>query len=162
MEDKNMRARNKKYLMMVYSEDERYSPDGEGLSLGFYSDNPAEGLLQDIVFGNNVDELMICSDEDASNEGLFYILYAMEKNCFNMETGIKISHGTIDRDCIKEEIMEYERKNKKKRELEMVLYRQLSDNDVESIRVYWGAFYSDPFKYDGSVVVDLIKEFLRW
>ena len=42
---------NKKYVMIVTAEDERYGNPGYGLD--FFADNPWEGILNDIVFGNN-------------------------------------------------------------------------------------------------------------
>lgn len=58
----------KKYLMLVFEEN-------SDKSLEFYSDNPYRGRLSDIVYGDNVKELMISSDGH-SNEGLFYVLYS--------------------------------------------------------------------------------------
>lgn len=87
-------ANGKKYTMIVFEEDERYGSNGIGLD--FYSDNPAEGLLSDIVQGNNLEELMYSSD-GIDNEGLFYLLY-------NNETGKKIGSGTVDFEAIEEEI----------------------------------------------------------
>lgn len=45
----------KKYLMLVFEEN-------SDKSLEFYSDNPYRGRLSDIVYGDNVKELMISSD----------------------------------------------------------------------------------------------------
>ena len=42
-------ANGKKYTMIVFEEDERYGSNG--IQLGFYSDNPWEGNLSDIVEG---------------------------------------------------------------------------------------------------------------
>lgn len=90
--------KDKKYLMIVTEEDERYDRNEKQLS--FYSDNPFEGLLSDIVYGNNVDELQQ-SDDGHSNEGLFYVLYAIAD-------GKRIGYGTVDFDAIQEEIEAYE------------------------------------------------------
>ena len=90
---------DKKYTMIVMQEDERY---GREKQLDFYSDNPLEGYLSDIVFGDTVEELSKSSDGH-DNEGLFYILYAND-------SGKRIGSGTVDYDSIQEEIEEYEEK----------------------------------------------------
>ena len=90
---------DKKYTMIVTQEDERY---GKEKQLDFYSDNPWEGDLSDIVFGDSIEELSISSDGH-DNEGLFYILYAND-------SGKRIGSGTVDYDSIQEEIEEYEEK----------------------------------------------------
>lgn len=95
---------NKKYIMIVTAEDGRYGKPGYGLD--FFEDNPWEGRLNDIVFGDNLDELKISSDGE-SNEGLFYMLYAMESKD-EIAVGTKIGYGTVDWDAIEEEIWEYE------------------------------------------------------
>ena len=100
----NMKQTDKKYLMIVYQEDERYGTKGYGLD--FFIDNPAEGILSDMVFGNTADDLMISSDGE-SNEGLQYILYAIEDGL-----GWRIGSGTMDYDVILEEIGEYEKKKR--------------------------------------------------
>ena len=97
-----MKQTDKKYLMMVYEEDERYGTEGH--QLDFYIDNPAEGLLSDMVWGDNAEELMVSSDGEC-NEGLQYILYAIEDGL-----GRRIGSGTMDYDVISEEIGEYEKK----------------------------------------------------
>lgn len=84
----------KTYTMIVFEEDERYGKDG--MRLDFYSDNPVEGLLSDVVFGNDLDELMVSSDGQ-SNEGLFYLLY-------DNRTGKRIGSGTVDFTVIEEEV----------------------------------------------------------
>ena len=60
----------------------------------------------DIVFGNNLGELMISSDGE-DNEGLFYVLYAMEGQN-GVSIGTKIGSGTVEWNAIEEEIQEYE------------------------------------------------------
>ncbi len=87
-------ANGKKYTMIVFEEDERYGSNGIGLD--FYSDNPAEGLLSDIVQGDNLFELMYSSD-GVDNEGLFYMLY-------DNATGKRIGSGMVDFDAIEEEV----------------------------------------------------------
>lgn len=88
----------KKYVMIVTSEDERYENDE--VQLDFFWDNPWEGLLVDIVYGDSWDELF----GDGHNEGLFYQLYSTE-------TGERIGYGSLDPDSPREEIEEFE-KNK--------------------------------------------------
>lgn len=87
-------ANRKKYTMIVFEEDERYGKDG--VQLSFYADNPAEGLLSDIVQGDTIEELMHSSD-GFDNEGLFYLLYSND-------TGRRIGAGTINFEAIEEEI----------------------------------------------------------
>lgn len=82
---------DKKYVMIVTAEDERYGTAGYGLD--FFANSPAEGILNDIVYGDDLDELMVSSDGE-SNEGLFYLLYRMKKNESGISTGIKIGSGT--------------------------------------------------------------------
>ena len=89
---------DKKYTMIVTEEDERYET-GER-SLGFFADDPFEGRLSDIVFGDNADELLKSSDGH-DNEGLFYILYTNDG-------GKRIGSGVIEYDSIDEDIEEYE------------------------------------------------------
>lgn len=88
----------KKYVMIVTSEDERYGYDG--IQLDFFWNNPWEGLLVDIVYGNSYEELFGNGDY----EGLFYQLYSTE-------TGERIGYGSLDPDSPREEIEEFE-KNK--------------------------------------------------
>ena len=88
----------KKYVMIVTSEDERYGHDG--IQLDFFWDNPWEGLLVDIVYGDSYDELFGNGDY----EGLFYQLYSTE-------TGERIGYGELDPNSPKDEIEEFE-KNK--------------------------------------------------
>lgn len=87
-------ANGKKYTMIVFEEDERYGKDG--FRLEFYANNPAEGLLSDIVQGDNLEELMYSSD-GLDNEGLFYLLY-------ENETGKRIGLGMVDFVAIGEDI----------------------------------------------------------
>ena len=93
--------KDKKYMMIITEEDERY--DGKNTQLSFYANNPFEGKLSDIVYGDNVDELWISSDGH-DNEGLFYVLYATED-------GTKVGYGTVEFSAIAEEIEEYEENN---------------------------------------------------
>mgnify|MGYP000758714024 FL=1 len=89
----------KKYLMLVFEEN-------SDKSLEFYSDNPYHGRLSDIVYGDNVKELMISSDGH-SNEGLFYVLYSAVD-------GTMISYGIIDFAAITDEISSKENLSKAK------------------------------------------------
>lgn len=98
---------DKKYVMIVTAEDERYGTAGYGLD--FFANSPAEGILNDIVYGDDLDELMVSSDGE-SNEGLFYLLYRMKKNESGISTGIKIGSGTVDWSAI-----EWKRKREGKR-----------------------------------------------
>lgn len=84
-----------KYVMIITSEDERYA-SGEK-DLGWFGEHPWEGILEDIVFGNNWEELF----GDGRNEGLFYQLYSTE-------TGKRIGYGSLDPDTPREEIEEWE------------------------------------------------------
>lgn len=58
-----------KYTMIVTEEDERYANKEKGLS--FFAENPWEGCLNSIVYGDTADELIT---EAAKTEGLFYQL----------------------------------------------------------------------------------------
>ena len=78
----------KLFAMVVTAEDELYPNP-----LSHYSEHPDEGILEDIVYGDNYDELT-CNGE---YEGLFYILY-------DLRTGRKVSAGVIDPDGLEEEI----------------------------------------------------------
>ena len=55
------RNNNKKYVMIVTSEDERYNPnaphDGVGVQLGFFVDHPWEGRFECCIDGDNFREL---------------------------------------------------------------------------------------------------------
>ena len=90
---------DKKYIMIVTSEDERYNngkEDSKGLD--FFADSPWEGIFEGVLAGDSVDELM-----DADSEGLFYQLY-------EMENGKKIGYGTLSYNALKNDIEEHERK----------------------------------------------------
>lgn len=78
-----------KYCMIVTAEDERYGSEKE---LGYWAEHPEDGILQDIVFGQNIDTLI-----KPGNEGLFYQLY-------DMVSGKRIGYGSIDWGIIEEEI----------------------------------------------------------
>lgn len=103
----NKRNGNKKYVMIVTSEDDRYNPnapyDGVGVQLGFFADNPWEGRFECCIDGDSFGEL--CEEMERTDVGgLFYQLY-------ENKYGNRISYGTIDYDAIQDEIDEYEDKN---------------------------------------------------
>ena len=85
---------DKKYTMIVTEENNNHN-------LSFYANNPWEGNLIDITYGNNIDELMQSSD-GLDNEGLFYMLY-------ENKTGKRIGSGVVEYSVIQEEIEEYEK-----------------------------------------------------
>ena len=89
---------DKKYTMIVTQEDWRYPRE---VQISCFAEQPWEGELSDIVFGDNVDELSESSDGHP-NEGLFYMLYANN-------SGERIGYGVIHWDTIQENIDEYER-----------------------------------------------------
>lgn len=89
-----------KYTMIVTSEDERYRR--KEVQLDFYWDNPWEGKLEEVVYGDTWEDLF----GDGHNEGLFFQLY-------DNRTGTRISYGCIDLNTPKEEIEEWEKKLKK-------------------------------------------------
>lgn len=95
---------DKKYTMIITSEDERYRTvaDGRygvvGYQLSHWSDNPWDGLLVGVVHGNTCDELF----DQIDCEGLFYQIYS------NVN-GKMIGYGMADYDTITEEIKEYEK-----------------------------------------------------
>lgn len=105
---------NKKYVMIVTSEDERYNPNypvGGGVQLGFFADNPWEGRFECLIEGDNADEL----GEEIKRcdcEGLFYQLY-------ENEIGNRIGYGTVFYDAIEEDIEEYEAE---KDDIELLTY----------------------------------------
>lgn len=93
----NKRNGNKKYVMIVTSEDERY---GKEVQLDFFADRPWEGRFECCIDGDNFYDLRKnCIEYDV--EGLFYQLY--ENNY-----GERIGYGIVDFDAIEDEIAEYE------------------------------------------------------
>lgn len=152
-----MKPTNKKYCMVVYAEDERYGIAGHGLD--FFANNPAEGILQDIIFGDNLAELMQSTDGN-DNEGLFYILYALSVNADGQETGVRFDSGTVDWVAIDEMIRDYEERNSKRQQLEQILEMQLSTEQVKAIETEWKAFFEKPELYANGIVTDCVKRFL--
>lgn len=153
-----MKPTNKKYCMVVYAEDERYGTTGHGLN--FFANNPAEWILQDIIFGDNLGELMQSTD-GYGNEGLFYILYVLSVNAYGQETGIRFDSGSVNWITINEMIRDYEERNSKRQQLEDVLGTQLTDEQVKALSVAWMAFYDEPEVYRNGIVVDCVKRFLE-
>ena len=79
--------KNKKYVIIVTTEEPDYF---EKSLIEYYSENPARGLLIDIVYGDNYEELTANGDY----EGLFYFLY-------EVGSGKRLGYG-----CISPDIME--------------------------------------------------------
>ena len=86
-----------KYTMIVTEEDERYTNKEKGLS--FFAENPWEGCLNSIVYGDTADELMT---KAAKAEGLFYQLY-------ESKTGKLVGRGVVSIDALDDDISEYEK-----------------------------------------------------
>lgn len=89
---------NKKYVMIITKEDERY--ERCECDLSFFGDNPWEGSLVEVVFGDSFDELM----GDGRNEGLF-------QQTYSLDTGERLSYGFLDPDTPREEIEEFEKES---------------------------------------------------
>lgn len=87
---------DKKYTLIITSEDSRYS-NGEK-QLSFYSENPWEGCLEGILNFDNISEL----NQPGEYEGLFYQLYSNE-------SGLRIGYGTIDPDYPRLDIEQFEK-----------------------------------------------------
>lgn len=87
---------NKKYVMIITSEDERYEAGEKDLC--WFGEHPWEGILVEIIFGNSFDELM----GDGKHEGLF-------QQTYDMETGKRLSYGFLDPITPREEIEEWEK-----------------------------------------------------
>ncbi len=47
-----------KYVMIVTSEDDRYTGDADGLQLGYWADNPWDGIFVGIATGDTYKELV--------------------------------------------------------------------------------------------------------
>lgn len=94
------------YIMLVFEEDERYPKE---VPLSLYANNPSEGHLSDIVFGNSATELMEHGN-GADNEGLFYILYRIEgQTDSRYPIGRRIGSGVLNFDAVCEDIDLYEK-----------------------------------------------------
>ena len=88
-----------KYVIIITSEDERYNNGKEdSVGLDFFADNPWEGSLEAVMFGNNWNDLF----GDGEYEGLFYQLYSLD-------TGKRVGYGILDPDSPEKEIEEFEK-----------------------------------------------------
>lgn len=45
--------------------------------------------------------------------------------------------------------------------LENVMDMWLTQKQIETIKTEWKAFYENPMQYENSVIVDMIKQFLK-
>lgn len=88
---------NYKYVMIVTSEDDRYTGNADGLQLGHWADNPWDGTFEGITTGDTTEDLF----EGLDCEGLFYQL-------FDAQCGTRLGYGIIDRASISEDITWYE------------------------------------------------------
>lgn len=86
-----------KYVMVVTSEDDRYTGNGGVWQLGYWAEHPWDGTLEGIVAGDTFEELAA----DMDWEGLFYQLY-------ETRYGKRIGYGIADQDSIVEAIAIYE------------------------------------------------------
>lgn len=91
---------NKRYMIIITSEDDRYTADDEGYNLWYWEDHPYDGVLEDVVFVDTADELF---DKYPQHEGLFYQTY-------DLNTGKRIAYGAIEFNMIAEELEENEEK----------------------------------------------------
>ncbi|BDF45756.1 hypothetical protein CE91St58_18720 [Lachnospiraceae bacterium] len=80
--------KNKKYVIIVTTEEPDYF---EKSLIEYYSENPARGILIDIVYGDNYEELTANGDY----EGLFYFLY-------EVGSGKRLGYGCISPDIMEE------------------------------------------------------------
>ena len=89
-----------KYVMIVTSEDDRYTGDADGLQLGYWADNPWDGIFVGIATGDTYKELVdsVC---DMDCEGLFYQL-------FETQQGTRLGYGIIDSSSLSDDILFYE------------------------------------------------------
>ena len=88
---------NYKYVMIVTSEDDRYTGNADGLQLEHWADNPWDGAFVGIATGDTCEDLL----EELDCEGLFYQL-------FDTQRGVRLGYGIIDADSISEDIVWYE------------------------------------------------------
>ena len=88
---------NYKYVMIVTSEDDRYTANADGLQLGHWADNPWDGAFVGIATGDTCEDLL----EELDCEGLFYQL-------FDTQCGARLGYGIIDAASISEDIVWYE------------------------------------------------------
>ena len=88
---------NCKYVMIVTSEDDRYTGNADGLQLGHWVNNPWDGTFEGIATGDTCEDLL----EELDCEGLFYQL-------FDTQCGVRLVYGIIDAASISEDIVWYE------------------------------------------------------
>lgn len=88
---------NYKYVMIVTSEDDRYTGNADGLQLVHWADNPWDGTFEGITTGDTTEDLF----EGLDCEGLFYQL-------FDAQCGTRLGYGIIDADNISEDIVWHE------------------------------------------------------
>lgn len=88
---------NYKYVMIVTSEDDRYTGNADGLQLEHWADNPWDGAFVGIATGDTCEDLL----EELDCEGLFYQL-------FDTQCGARLGYGIIDAASISEDIVWYE------------------------------------------------------
>lgn len=89
-----------KYVMVVTSEDDRHTGDADGLQLGYWADNPWDGIFVGIATGDTYKEL-VDSVYDMDCEGLFYQL-------FETRQGARLGYGIIDPSSLSDDILFYE------------------------------------------------------
>ena len=88
---------NYKYVMIVTSEDDRYTGNASGLQLGHWANSPWDGTFVGITTGDTTEDLF----EGMDCEGLFYQL-------FDAHCGTRLGYGIIDGASISEDIVWYE------------------------------------------------------
>lgn len=88
---------NYKYVMIVTSEDNRYTGNADGLQLEYWANNPWDGTFEGITTGDTCEDLL----EELDCEGLFYQL-------FDTQCGARLGYGIIDAASISEDIVWYE------------------------------------------------------
>lgn len=85
---------DKRFMLIITSEDERYEPEGGGYGLSYWSDHPYDGLLEDVVFVDTADEFF---KKYPQHEGLFYQTY-------DLTTGKRIAYGIVDCSALLDEL----------------------------------------------------------
>lgn len=49
----------------------------------------------------------------------------------------------------------------KKKEIESLLDMRITDWMFKELGIYWKAFYEEPFKYRGTIVVPMVKQYIN-
>ena len=94
-----------KYFIVITEEDGRYlSGKEDSKCLSYWGENPWDGELVDVRYGNTYEELT----DYGEHEGLFYYLYSTI-------SGYLVSYWIVDPDSMLEEIQTYDRYVKKHR-----------------------------------------------